>query len=58
MLFQCEKGRHKGCVRIRSRATNTFLYFLGIKQPLTWVVSRVCEKVAFLGALPRETGYF
>ena len=39
MLFQCENGRHKGHVRIRSRATNTFLFFLGIKHPLTWVVS-------------------
>ncbi|CAM9952419.1 unnamed protein product [Laminaria digitata] len=37
MLFQCENGRHKGHVRIRSRATNTFLFFLGIKHPLTWV---------------------
>lgn len=36
MLFQCESGRHKDHVRIRSRATNTFLFFLGIKQPLTW----------------------
>lgn len=39
MLFQCENGRHKSHVRIRSRATNTFLFFLGIKHPLTWVVS-------------------
>lgn len=39
MLFQAESGRHRGHVRIRSRATNTFLFFLGIKQPLTWVVS-------------------
>ncbi|CAM9155204.1 unnamed protein product [Ectocarpus fasciculatus] len=37
MLFQAENGRHRGHVRIRSRATNTFLFFLGIKQPLTWV---------------------
>lgn len=39
MLFQAENGRHRGHIRIRSRATNTFLFFLGIKQPLTWVVS-------------------
>ncbi|CBN75185.1 expressed unknown protein [Ectocarpus siliculosus] len=39
MLFQAENGRHRGHVRIRSRATNTFLFFLGIKQPLTWVQS-------------------
>eukprot|EP00752_Nemacystus_decipiens_P007614 g6804.t2 len=37
MLFQCESGRHRGNIRIRSRATNTFLFFLGVKQPLTWV---------------------
>ncbi|CAN0499636.1 unnamed protein product, partial [Ectocarpus sp. 12 AP-2014] len=37
MLFQAENGRHRGHIRIRSRATNTFLFFLGIKQPLTWV---------------------
>ncbi|CAN0108436.1 unnamed protein product, partial [Hapterophycus canaliculatus] len=37
MLFQAETGRLRGHVRIRSRATNTFLFFLGIKQPLTWV---------------------
>eukprot|EP00903_Cladosiphon_okamuranus_P006039 g5957.t1 len=37
MLFQCESGRHHGNIRIRSRATNTFLFFLGVKQPLTWV---------------------
>lgn len=36
MLFQCESGQHKDHVRIRSRATNTFLYFLGVKHPLTW----------------------
>ena len=41
MLFQCESGRHRGNIRIRSRATNTFLFFLGVKQPLTWVVSKL-----------------
>ncbi|CAM9238970.1 unnamed protein product [Ascophyllum nodosum] len=37
MLFKCEKGKHTDHVRIRSKATNTFVFFLGIKQPLTWV---------------------
>ncbi|CAN0557999.1 unnamed protein product, partial [Ectocarpus sp. 12 AP-2014] len=26
MLFQAENGRHRGHIRIRSRATNTFLF--------------------------------
>ncbi|CAN0384628.1 unnamed protein product, partial [Discosporangium mesarthrocarpum] len=37
MLFQCEPGSREGFVRFRSRATNTFLFFLGIRPPLTWV---------------------
>ncbi|CAM9265632.1 unnamed protein product [Choristocarpus tenellus] len=37
MLFQCEPGTGEDYVRLRSRATNTFLYFLGVRPPLTLV---------------------
>ncbi|KAG5178024.1 hypothetical protein JKP88DRAFT_264847 [Tribonema minus] len=37
LVFQCEPGRAAGHVRIRSRGSNTYLFMLGLRRPLTLV---------------------
>ena len=54
MLFQCEKGKHTDHVRIRSKATNTLLFFRGIKQPLTWVVRKRLHSPPLIGWMLRR----